>query len=132
MEPKANILVVDDNTIILLGMMTMYLSGKQYHVMPAKSEVEGLKLFNSHADIIDLIRTDLIMPDISGAALISIIKNNTPNLPSIAISGFGEHPIPDISRVGCAHMQGIRAEDVVVYLKALITPQMSAPGSPEG
>ncbi len=39
---------------------------------------------------------------------------------------------PDISRVGCAHMQGIRAEDVVVYLKALITWRMSAPGSPEG
>ena len=39
---------------------------------------------------------------------------------------------PDISRVGCAHMQGIRAADVVVYLKALITQQMSAPGSPEG
>jgi len=40
--------------------------------------------------------------------------------------------IPDISRVGCAHMQGIRATDVVVYLKALITQQVSAPGSPEG
>jgi len=39
---------------------------------------------------------------------------------------------PDISRVGCAHVQGIRAADVVFYLKALITRQMSAPGSPEG
>jgi len=29
-------------------------------------------------------------------------------------------------------MQGIRVEDAVVYLKALITRQMSAPGSPEG
>ncbi len=39
---------------------------------------------------------------------------------------------PDISRVGCAYLQGIRAADVVIYLKALITQQMSAPGSPEG
>jgi len=29
-------------------------------------------------------------------------------------------------------MQGIRAADVVVYLKVLITQQMSAPGSPGG
>jgi len=29
-------------------------------------------------------------------------------------------------------MQGIRAADVVVYLNALITRQMSAPDSPEG
>jgi len=29
-------------------------------------------------------------------------------------------------------MQGLRAADVVVYLKALITRQMSAPSLPEG
>jgi len=29
-------------------------------------------------------------------------------------------------------MQGIRVADVVVYLKTLITQQMSAPGSPGG
>jgi len=28
---------------------------------------------------------------------------------------------PEISRGGCPHIQGIRAADVVVYLKALIT-----------
>ncbi|SCY85250.1 hypothetical protein [Desulfoluna spongiiphila] len=39
---------------------------------------------------------------------------------------------PNISRVECAHIQGIRAEDVVVYLKALITQKMGALGSPEG
>ncbi|WP_300674043.1 hypothetical protein, partial [Desulfoluna sp.] len=37
------------------------------------------------------------------------------------IIGYNQGLNPDISRVGCAHMQGIRAEDVVVYLKALIT-----------
>ncbi len=42
------------------------------------------------------------------------------------------HLNPDISRVGCAHMQGIRAADVAVYLKALITQKMGALGSPEG
>ena len=40
--------------------------------------------------------------------------------------------IPDISRVECLHIQGIRAADVVVYLKALITQKMGALGSPEG
>ena len=39
---------------------------------------------------------------------------------------------PDISRVECTHIQGIRAADVVVYLKALITQKMGALGSPEG
>ncbi|SCX91246.1 hypothetical protein SAMN05216233_10292 [Desulfoluna spongiiphila] len=39
---------------------------------------------------------------------------------------------PDMSRAECTHIQGIRAADVVVYLKALITQKMSALGSPEG
>jgi len=39
---------------------------------------------------------------------------------------------PDISRVECTHIQGIRAADVVVYLKALVTQKMGALGSPEG
>jgi len=42
------------------------------------------------------------------------------------------HSNPDISRVECTHIQGIRAADVVVYLKALITQKMGALGSPEG
>ena len=39
---------------------------------------------------------------------------------------------PDILRVECFHIQGIRAADAVVYLNAVITQKMSAPGSPEG
>lgn len=39
---------------------------------------------------------------------------------------------PDLSRVECAHIQGIRAVDVVAYLKAMITQKMGALGSPEG
>jgi len=39
---------------------------------------------------------------------------------------------PDISRVECIHIQGIRAADVVLYLNALITLKMGALGLPEG
>jgi len=46
--------------------------------------------------------------------------------------GGAEGHSPDLSRVECAHIQGIRAADVVVYLKALITQKMGALGSPEG
>lgn len=39
---------------------------------------------------------------------------------------------PDISRVECAHRQGIRAADVVLYFKAMITQKMGGVGLPEG
>ena len=40
----------------------------------------------------DLIITDIVMPKISGIGLISIIKTKFPNMPVIAITGWGEYP----------------------------------------
>ena len=40
----------------------------------------------------DLIITDIIMPQISGISLISIIKKKFPGMPVIAITGWGEFP----------------------------------------
>jgi len=53
---------------------------------------------------------------------------------SAAQSGISIREItnPDISRVECIYIQGIRAADVVVYLNALITPKVGPLGSPEG
>jgi DNA-binding NtrC family response regulator len=39
-----------------------------------------------------LIVTDLVMPNISGVAVISIVKERYPEVPVIAITGWGEHP----------------------------------------
>ena len=40
----------------------------------------------------DLVITDIVMPQISGIGLISIIKNKFPDTPVIAITGWGEFP----------------------------------------
>ena len=39
---------------------------------------------------------------------------------------------PDISRVECIHIQGIRAADVVVYLNALICRRWVQSARPKG
>ncbi|BCS98099.1 hypothetical protein DSLASN_37310 [Desulfoluna limicola] len=39
---------------------------------------------------------------------------------------------PDMSRVECIQIQGLRAADAAGYLSALITQKMGALGSPEG
>ena len=50
------------------------------------------KLFEAAYDEFDLVITDLVMPNIGGVALFSIFKNQTPGLPIIAITGYGEQP----------------------------------------
>jgi DNA-binding NtrC family response regulator len=68
-----------------------FLSNK-YEVLTAANGLDGLKQIEEHESTIDLVITDLVMPDISGVGVISIVKKKYPAVPVIAITGWGEHP----------------------------------------
>jgi DNA-binding NtrC family response regulator len=91
MNKSCKLLVIDDNKEILEALYD-FLSKKEYDVVPASNGLEGLKLIENEKQGFDVVITDLIMPDISGVALISIIKKKYPNTRVIAITGWGEHP----------------------------------------
>jgi DNA-binding NtrC family response regulator len=91
MKNASKLLVIDDNKEILDALYD-FLSKKKYNVVTASNGLEGLKLLENDKQRFDLVITDLIMPDISGVALISIIKKKYPNTRVIAITGWGEHP----------------------------------------
>jgi len=85
------LLIIDDNKEILKA-LTDFLSKKKYDVVSASDGLDGLKLIETEQQGFDLVITDLVMPNISGVGLISIIKKKFPDLPVIAITGWGEHP----------------------------------------
>ncbi len=85
------LLIIDDNKEILTA-LTDFLSKKKYEVVSASDGLDGLKLLETEQQGFDLVITDLVMPNISGVGLISIIKKKFPDLPVIAITGWGEHP----------------------------------------
>lgn len=89
MQPR--ILIIDDNEEIL-GSLELFLNKKDYHVVSASNGLDGLKLYEAAKGDFDLVITDLVMPNIGGVALISIFKERTPELPIIAITGYGEQP----------------------------------------
>ena len=91
MKNASKLLVIDDNKEILDALYD-FLSKKKYNVVTASNGLEGLKLLENDKQRFDLVITDLIMPDISGVALISIIKKKYPAMRVIAITGWGEHP----------------------------------------
>ncbi len=39
-----------------------------------------------------MIITDIVMPKVSGVGVISVAKNKYPDIPVIAITGYGEEP----------------------------------------
>jgi len=85
------LLVIDDQEEVLTSIRN-YLTKKNYIVVTASNGLDGLKLFDATKDGFDLVITDLIMPNIGGVALITIIKKQAPDLPIIAITGYGEQP----------------------------------------
>jgi len=91
MEKPYKLLIIDDNEEILIALRDFF-SKKNYHVISAPNGLEGLKLIENFKDTIDLIITDLVMPNVSGVAVISIVKRKYPKIPIIAITGWGEHP----------------------------------------
>ena len=91
MKKTFKLLIIDDNKEIL-DALCEFLSKKKYDITSANNGLEGLKYLEKEEQGFDVVITDLIMPDISGVALISIIKKRFPDILVIAITGWGEHP----------------------------------------
>ena len=90
MADKPKILVIDDSKETVAGLQSFFTS--KYQVLTAENGLDGLRHFEADENGIDLVITDLVMPDISGVGVISIVKKKYPGIPVIAITGWGEHP----------------------------------------
>lgn len=80
------ILVVDDEASVR-KMVTNMIASVGYEVIEASSGAEAYDACKEAS--IDLIITDVVMPDKNGIDLIMEVKEEYPNLPVIAISGGG-------------------------------------------
>ncbi len=87
----ARLLIIEDNEEVLRS-LKKYFTKKNYDVVAASNGLDGLKAFEADKDGYDLVITDLVMPNISGVAIISMVKKKAPGTPVIAITGWGEHP----------------------------------------
>ena len=80
----ARILIIDDDDIIR-RMLCLMLTKAGYEVLDAADGQEGIELFRENE--IDLVITDLIMPEKEGIEMIMELKNDFPDVKIIAMSG---------------------------------------------
>jgi len=83
----AGILLVEDNND-LRGMLKNSLEKSKYVVIEASNGREASQKFNSA--LVDLVVTDLLMPEQDGIGLIMELKKSNPDIKIIAISGGGK------------------------------------------
>jgi DNA-binding NtrC family response regulator len=82
----ARILVVDDDDL-LAGLVEQSLLEAGHEVIWAKNGREAMKLYDPAS--IDLVLTDLIMPDTEGLELIAALRKRNDEVSIIAMSGGG-------------------------------------------
>ena len=84
MRPKKTILCVDDNELSL-SIRKVMLETRGYRVVACTSGHDALEHFKNGG--IDLLLSDLVMPDFDGAKLVEKIKQMSPETPAILFSG---------------------------------------------
>jgi len=89
-NPFKKILLIDDDGYVLQA-TKRFLDLRGYDVTTAPTGLAALKQLEMQNGF-DLIVTDLIMPDVSGFGVISMVKKKCPSMPVIAITGWGEIP----------------------------------------
>ena len=88
-EPaNQHVLVVDDDSLVLTS-TSLLLEDLGHRVVSAASGARALELFDSEPDI-NLVITDMAMPQMSGAQLAHAIRLMNPALPIILATGYAE------------------------------------------
>jgi len=83
------ILVVEDE-VEVRRVVTLTLEHQGYRVISAACAAEALDLASSIDRPIDLLLTDVVMPQVSGKQLHDVLSASTPELPVLYISGYRE------------------------------------------
>jgi two-component system cell cycle sensor histidine kinase/response regulator CckA len=91
MRAEKTILIVEDEdgARIALGRL---LRDRGYQVLVASAPSEALKLVDGHAGPVQLLLTDLRLPEMGGEELAARLRNSQPHLEVIFMSGLAEIP----------------------------------------
>ncbi len=85
------ILVVEDNEVLLKALVEI-LASLDYRVLGAFNGQEALDVLEKHRQEVDLVLSDLVMPEMGGKELMQIIQQRGLNIPIVMMTG---HPRED-------------------------------------
>ena len=86
------VLVVEDEDSIL-SLSTTVLERYGYTVLAARTPLQALEMVESHQGSIDILLTDVVMPEMNGKELQNRIERLRPNLKVLFMSGYTSNVI---------------------------------------
>jgi len=108
------LLVEDDEAVRTFA--AQVLIGQGYHVLEAPSGMEALLMVNQQRDRqIDLLVTDIIMPQMSGKALTDVLQSHYPDLKVLFMTGYPPETVA---------MHGIDDSEIAVLPKPFTQDRM--------
>ena len=84
--PRTVLVVEDDSAIRDFARRVLTADG--HDVIVAENGIEALRLWDRRHEEIDLVVTDVVMPWMSGRALVDRLRATRPDLPVLFVSGF--------------------------------------------
>ena len=106
------VLVVDDETIIS-GALQRILTRAGHEVAVANHGVDAMHLIERAEDAFDFCFVDLLMPEISGAVVLDLLKKRMPNAVIFMMTAYGDAAVrEDLMQRGAAKVLPKPFEDI--------------------
>jgi signal transduction histidine kinase/CheY-like chemotaxis protein len=121
------ILVVDDDELVLRA-VSSYLREMGYNILTAAGPTRAVELSRKHDSRIDLLLTDLVMPDMTGPELRREIENSRPLIRTLYMTGYTSDRVP-IADINPKHLvrKPFTADQLAASLRRALADQEPAP-----
>ena len=86
---QGTILLVEDEEV-LRGLNARGLSSRGYTVLQAANGAEAIEAFDRHPGQIDLVVSDVVMPEMDGPTLLTKLRRRNANVKIVFVSGYAE------------------------------------------
>jgi PAS domain S-box-containing protein len=93
------ILVVEDEQTVL-DLAAVSLRSQGYDVLTASGPLEALRIFDRTGEKINLVLTDVMMPDMSGPEMVKEMRLKNPDVKLLFMSGYSEEKLHELDFPG--------------------------------
>jgi two-component system, cell cycle sensor histidine kinase and response regulator CckA len=86
---RGTVLLVEDEDAVR-SFAARALGTRGYNVLEASTGAEALEVFHAHPGDVDLVVSDVVMPEMDGPTLLKELRQDNPDIKIIFISGYAE------------------------------------------